>query len=133
MLTYANLSERSIATLIDFTIVFTALMIVEAFLFTFNFTNSEYNNYRIFIATSVWILYNSLFDSSIYQGTIGKIILKIKVINLYGKRMSVIMSFCRCLSTIISVLPFGLGLWYVTTDPKRRAWHDLIVGSYVIK
>jgi uncharacterized RDD family membrane protein YckC len=60
-------------------------------------------------------------------------ILKLKVIDLYGKRMSVLRSLFRCITTIISILPIGLGIWYITTDPKKRAWHDLIVGTYVIK
>ena len=131
--TYAGLGKRTIAKLIDLTIVFIPLLILETFLFKFNYTNNDFNTYRFFIVIITWIFYNSVFESSVYQATIGKMILKLKVIGLYGKRIGVLRSFFRCITTIISILPIGLGIWYITTDPKKRAWHDLIIGTYVIK
>jgi len=131
--TYAGLGKRTIAKLIDLTIVFIPLLILETILFKFNYTNKDFNTYRFFIAIITWIFYNSVFESSVYQATIGKMILKLKVIGLDGKRISVLRSFFRCITTIISILPIGLGIWYITTDPKKRAWHDLISGTYVIK
>ena len=131
--TYAGLGKRTIAKLIDLTIVFIPLLILETFLFKFNHTNNDFNTYRFFIVIFIWIFYNGVFETSVYQATIGKMILKLKVIDLYGKRMSVLRSLFRCITTIISILPIGLGIWYITTDPKKRAWHDLIVGTYVIK
>jgi uncharacterized RDD family membrane protein YckC len=47
--------------------------------------------------------------------------------------LSVLQAFYRCITTIISILPMGLGIWYMTTDSKKRTWHDLIAGTYVIK
>ena len=131
--TYAGLGKRTIAKLIDLTIVFIPLLILETFLFKFNRTNNDFNTYRFFIVIITWIFYNSVFETSAYQATVGKMILKLKVIDLYGKRISGLRSFFRCITTIISILPIGLGIWYITTDPKKRAWHDLIVGTYVIK
>lgn len=130
---YAGLGARTIATLIDLTIVLSVLLILETFLFNFNYTNENFNIYRFLIGMFTWIFYNGLFESSVYQATIGKMILKIKVIDLYGKKMSVLRAVFRCISTIISILPIGLGIWYITTDPKKRGWHDLISGCYVIK
>jgi uncharacterized RDD family membrane protein YckC len=131
--TYAGLGKRTIAKLIDLTIVFIPLLILETVLFKFNRSNNDFNTYRIFIVVVTWIFYNSVFETSVYQATIGKMLVKMKVIDLYGKRMSVLRSFFRCIATIISILPVGLGIWYITTDPKKRAWHDLIAGTYVIK
>ena len=131
--TYAGLGKRTIAKLIDLTIVFIPLLIIEMILFKFNYTNNDFNTYGFFIVIITWIFYNSLFETSAYQATVGKMILKLKVIDLYGKRISVLRSFFRCITTIISILPIGLGIWYITTDPKKRSWHDLIVGTYVIK
>jgi len=130
---YAGLGKRTIAKLIDLTIVFIPLLILEAFLFKFNRINSDFNTYRFFIVIITWIFYNSVFETSAYQATVGKMILKLKVIDLYGKRISLLRSFFRCITTIISILPIGLGIWYITTDPKKRSWHDLIAGTYVIQ
>ena len=131
--TYAGLGKRTIAKLIDLTIVFIPLLILEMILFKFNYMNKDFNTYRFFIVIITWIFYNSVFETSVYQATIGKMIVKLKVIDLYGKRISVLRSFFRCITAIISILPVGLGIWYITTDPKKRAWHDLIAGTYVIK
>ena len=131
--TYAGLGRRAIAKLIDLTIVFISLLILEMIVFKFNYANNDFNTYRFFIFIITWIFYNSVFEASVYQATIGKMILKLKVVGMYGKRISVLRSFFRCVTTIISILPIGVGIWYITTDPKKRAWHDLIVGTYVIK
>jgi uncharacterized RDD family membrane protein YckC len=130
---YAGLGTRVIATFIDLIIVMGALLILEAFFFKFNYTDNEFNSYRFFIVIFIWIFYNWSFESSVYQATFGEMILKLKVVDLYGKRISVLRSFFRCITTFISILPVGLGIWYMTTDPKKRAWHDLIAGTYVIK
>lgn len=130
---YVGLGKRTIAKLIDLTIIFFPLLILETFLFKFNYMNNDFNTYRFFIVIFIWIFYNGVFEASVYQATIGKMILKLKVIDLFGNRMSVLRSFFRCVTTIISILPIGLGIWYISTDPKKRAWHDLIVGTYVIK
>jgi len=131
--TYAGLGKRTIAKLVDLTIVFIPLLILEMILFKFNYMNKDFNPYRFFIVIVIWIFYNSVFEASVYQATIGKMILKLKVIDLYGNRISVLRSFFRCITTIISILPIGFGIWYITTDRKKRAWHDLIVSTYVIK
>jgi uncharacterized RDD family membrane protein YckC len=131
--TYAGLGKRTLAKLIDLTIVFFPLLIIETFLFKFNFLNNDLNAYRVFIIIFIWIFYNGAFETSVYKATPGKMILKLKVIDLYGQRMSILRSFFRCITTVISLLPIGMGIWYITTDPKKRAWHDLIAGSYVIK
>jgi uncharacterized RDD family membrane protein YckC len=130
---YAGLGARTIATLIDFTIVIGVLLILWKLLFTLNYINNDFNEYSFIIGFFVWIFYNGLFDGSVNQGTIGKKILNIKVIDIYGKKMNPFWAIIRSITTIISVLPIGLGVWYLETDPKKQSWHDLISGSYVIK
>jgi len=131
--TYAGIGSRVIATFFDMIIVMSVLTIIDAFLFKFNFADDDFNTYRFFIVIFSWIFYNAAFECSVYQATFGELILKLKVVDLYGKRMSAFRSLMRCIVTIISILPIGLGIWYITTDPKKRAWHDLIAGTYVIK
>lgn len=131
--TYAGLGIRSLATFIDLMVVFTLLLIPEIFLFSFNFSDIDLNIYRVLISLSSWIFYHVTFESSVYQATPGKMLLKLKVIDLYGKNISVVRAVFRCLSVFISIVPIGLGIWYISTDYKKQGWHDLIAGSYVIK
>ena len=129
---YAGFGERAYAALIDLMIVLCVSLIMELFFFKFNFTSIEFNTYRFFIFIFTWFFYNESFESSVYQATLGEMMLKLRVVDLYGKRMSIIRSSFRCITTIISILPVGIGLWYLTTDPKKRTWHDMIAGTYVI-
>jgi len=131
--TYAGLGIRSLATFIDLVIVFTLLEIPEIFLFSFNFNDLDFYSYRFFIGFGTWVFYHAVFESSVYQATPGKMVFKLKVIDLFGKRISVVRATFRCLSVFILIVPFGLGIWFISTDRKKRGWHDLIAGSYVIK
>jgi uncharacterized RDD family membrane protein YckC len=130
---YAGLGIRMLAKLIDLIIVFAILLIVEAIFLKFNFKNNDFTIFRVLITGVAWLVYNGLFESSIFQGTIGKMTAKLKVVSLYGKELTVLRALSRCIAVLISVLPVGLGIWYITTDKKKRAWHDLIAGTFVIK
>lgn len=130
---YAGLGIRSLATFIDLFIIACLMLIPEIFFFSFNFSDIDFNSYRFLMLMVIWIFYHAGIDSSAWQGTIGKRLLKLKIVDLYGKEISIARAFFRCLSVFISIVPFGLGIWYISTDRKKRSWHDLIAGSYVIK
>ncbi len=129
---YADLGIRILATVIDLIIIACLMLIPEIFFLSFNFSDIDFNSYRIFMVMAIWIFYHVGFDSSALQGSIGKRLLKLKIVDLYGKKISIIRPFFRCLTVFISIVPIGLGIWYISTDPKKRNWHDLITGSYVI-
>jgi pSer/pThr/pTyr-binding forkhead associated (FHA) protein/uncharacterized RDD family membrane protein YckC len=42
-------------------------------------------------------------------------------------------AFKRCVGTLLSALPLGLGYWVVLFRRDRRAWHDLIAGTWVVR
>jgi uncharacterized RDD family membrane protein YckC len=130
---YAGLGLRTLATFIDLIIITCLMLIPEILFFSFNFSNIDFNSFRFFMVAAIWIFYHTGFDSSALQGTIGKRLLKLKMVDLNGKKISIVRAFFRCLTVFISIAPMGLGIWYISTDPKKRAWHDLIAGSYVIK
>jgi len=130
---YAGLGIRTLATFIDLIIIAGLMLIPEMFFFSFNFSDIDFNSYRVLMVMVTWIFYHTGFDSSNLQGTIGKRLLKLKIIDLYGKKISIVSAFFRCLTVFISIAPVGLGIWYISTDPKKRSWHDLIAGTYVIK
>jgi len=130
---YAQLGVRIIATFFDLIVVLTVLLIIETFLFKFNYNDKYIMLYRFVIGAFIWIFYNAFFESSGYKATVGKILFHIQVIDMYGKRLSVLRALFRCVSKVISILPLGLGIWYISTNPRKQGWHDLLAGSYVIK
>jgi len=130
---YAGPGIRTLATFIDIIIIAGLMMIPEILFFSFNFNDIILNGYRFLMVAAIWTFYHSGFDSSVFQGTPGKRLLKLKIIDLYGRKIRIVRAMFRCLTVLISIVPLGFGIWYISTDPKKQGWHDLITGSYVIK
>jgi uncharacterized RDD family membrane protein YckC len=130
---YAGLGARTLATFFDIIIIASLMLIPEIYFFSFNFSNIDYNSFRFLVGITIWIFYHAAFDSSAMQATFGKRLLKLKIIDLNGTRISFVRALFRCLAMFISIAPIGLGIWYISTDSKKQGWHDLIAGSYVIK
>lgn len=38
----------------------------------------------------------------------------------------------RCLAALISLIPIGLGYWWVLIDRKKRSWHDRLSGTHLV-
>jgi len=78
------------------------------------------------------ILYYSIFESSKHQGTLGKIAIKIKVVDKEGNRLSFAHALGRNLSKILSSLIFYVGYLMVLWTKEKQALHDYLANTYVI-
>jgi uncharacterized RDD family membrane protein YckC len=67
------------------------------------------------------------------QTTIGGIICHLRIVKMDGGPMRVVDGLVRGLSSIFSVVVFGLGFFWILRDPERQAWHDKIAGTFVVK
>lgn len=38
----------------------------------------------------------------------------------------------RCLAALASLLPAGLGYWWVLVDREKRSWHDRLSGTHLV-
>lgn len=69
-----------------------------------------------------------------YDGaTPGKKLMAIKVVHGDGKPVNYGVAFIRYVGYLISLVPLGLGYFWVAFDPKKQGWHDKIAGTYVVK
>lgn len=84
-----------------------------------------------YLGFGTWVVYSLLMDASKYQGTHGKVIQGLKVVNAKGERISFSESVIRNLSKIISYLPLFLGFIWPAIDNRKRTWHDMISGTKV--
>lgn len=84
------------------------------------------------VAFSIWIFYCAVMESSPYQATVGKIAMKMKVVDEFGEPLTPIKSGIRNLSKIISMLIFSLGFLWILIDRKNQGWHDKIARTYVV-
>jgi uncharacterized RDD family membrane protein YckC len=78
-----------------------------------------------FVATILFWIYKS--------ATPGKMALKAKVVDANtGNLPTVKQSIIRYIGYYISLLPMGLGFFWVGWDKKKQAWHDKLAGTVVI-
>jgi len=80
----------------------------------------------------VWIAYFVVFWTW-RQTTIGGIVFNLKVVRLDGQPLSFGVVAVRALSSIFSLLVFGLGFFWASWDEERQSWHDKIAGTTVIR
>ena len=80
----------------------------------------------------IWIVYSAIAEISSLQGTFGKKLLGIKVVDRDGHRIGFGRAFVRNISKILSLIPFGLGFLWVAFSKEKKGWHDIIAKTYVI-
>ncbi len=156
---YAGFLLRLVAAFID-GILFLALSIILGFITKVNLSNflieptairgvlfiSSFFFYMIFLLVFYW-LYFALMESSSKQGTIGKIIVGIKVSDLNGQRINFLRASKRYFP-VKFIIPFVLllmgfqliafifiliaNLMIIFTE-KKQGLQDIIAGCLVIR
>ena len=63
--------------------------------------------------------------------TIGKMIMKIRVVAKGGERVTFFKAWLRWCGYIISAAFFLLGFVWIAFDPKNQGWHDKLAGTRV--
>ena len=78
------------------------------------------------------IIYQAFFVMQ-YGATIGKIMMKIRVIEIKTlDNPNVIVSLNRAIFRIISEMLFYLGFLWGMMNPSRQTWHDLTAKTLVV-
>lgn len=67
------------------------------------------------------------------QTTVGNTVFHLRVQRTDGTRITVGIALVRALTLVLSVVPLGLGFWWLRWDPRRQAWHDKVAGTEVLK
>lgn len=92
-ISYAGFWRRSAAFFIDAYLYTLLILLIEKFVSLAGVTgNDTYNIQKLINYSGGWIfiLYFIFLESSSKQATLGKIILGIKVIDIHGKRISIL-------------------------------------------
>lgn len=64
--------------------------------------------------------------------TLGMQAWRIQVLDASGSPPGAARCVLRCLAAVISLLPAGLGYWWVLVDRERRSWHDRLSGTHLV-
>ena len=136
---------RVLAAIIDGLVIATALVAVAiVFAIFFSSLFGEEAGFRaailMFVLTAIaaQLLYKPLMESSEYQGTFGKHVLNIKVVDKNGRRITRTKSFIRTvvylLHTIIPVIGWFTWLLFlmIAFTEEKQGLHDLAAETYVV-
>jgi uncharacterized RDD family membrane protein YckC len=80
-----------------------------------------------------YLLYHVFMESSAKQATYGKQILKIKVADMNGERLTAIHAAGRNLAKILSVATLCIGYLMAFFTKKQQCLHDVVAGTLVVK
>jgi len=68
-----------------------------------------------------------------FLGTPGKLILGCHVMDAKTKQhIKPLQALVRYLSYFVSIIPFGLGFFWIAWDKKKQGFHDKIAGTIVL-
>lgn len=145
---HSSRSHRLLAFLIDVLPITFFVFVVFYFFFGFDETMENYINRgdsieprKAFLADRnlireisflIWMFYCAIMESSSWQGTFGKHIMKIKVIDKNGERLTPMLSLRRNTMKILSFIVLSAGFIWILFDRKRQGWHDKIAKTFVV-
>jgi uncharacterized RDD family membrane protein YckC len=79
-------------------------------------------------------LYNAYFESSEWQGTVGKKVMNLIVTDLEGNHVTFARASGRFFAKIISgLIPLGIGYIMAGFTERRQALHDMIASCLVLR
>jgi uncharacterized RDD family membrane protein YckC len=79
------------------------------------------------------IVYNVMMESGPKQGTFGKQLLKVRVCDIYGERITTSQALLRNLFKYISVATLFIGYLIAFFNKKQQCLHDMLADTLVIK
>lgn len=121
---YAGFWRRCYATLID------AILVSIVFNMTIGLRIPESQMFPVYLLCDG--LYRILMESSVKQGTIGKIVVGLVVVDLQGKRLNRTRASIRYIASWVSWMTFGIGFVMAGWTRKKQALHDIIADSLVV-
>jgi uncharacterized RDD family membrane protein YckC len=78
-------------------------------------------------------LYFAMMESSSNQGTIGKMVMKLRVTDGNGQRVSLAKATRRHFGKLISGLLLGTGYFITLFTPRKQSLHDIMADCLVLR
>ncbi len=129
---YAGFWRRVAAALIDAGLLLVLLIVLGHALGQPGFLLRE-DWFPSLLSGLVSLAYGVLFESSAWQATPGKRLIRIKVTDLAGQRISRGRAVLRHLAQLLSALCLMLGYVMAAFTQRRQCLHDKIAGTLVVR
>jgi uncharacterized RDD family membrane protein YckC len=133
---FGSFDQRLTASAIDLLFVSGAFIVVafSSFLFIHNDDNRRIIGLSLLVIIPLTnLLYHIIMESSASQATYGKQILKIKVCDMEGERISFSRSAGRNFAKVFSAATFFIGYLICFFTKQQQCLHDMIAGTLVMK
>ena len=86
-----------------------------------------------YLKLTIHLLYWPLFESSAWQATPGKYLLRLRVTTLDGQRVTFGQALLRNVAKILSLIPLGFGFLMIGITLKNQCLHDKIAKTLIMK
>jgi uncharacterized RDD family membrane protein YckC len=134
---YAGWGWRLLALIIDSFVLFVPSAILMSAIFGFGSFSAparddQQQMVNMFNLIAGW-LYMSLMESSVHQGSLGKMAVGIKVTDLNGNRISFGRASGRYFGKILSYLICCVGFLMPLWTRQEQGLHDMMAGTLVLK
>ena len=140
---YAGLFSRAIAFVIDALIIALALAVIPWLI------QILLDSVGIGSLTTRWMqgvvrllasgIFGAVFTYSYYAFfwffagmTLGNAVMGIRVIRINGHRVGPLRTLIRLIGYVISLIPLGLGFFWILIDDRRQGWQDKLAKTYVV-
>lgn len=129
---YASFGKRLVAIIIDNFILMIPGLIIGVLLGLTGMDPLSSTGLLYGLVFLMTLVYFAYFESSEKQATPGKILMKIKVADINGDRMTFGKSFLRNALKIVSGIILYIGFIMAAFTQKKQALHDMAAGAIVL-
>lgn len=133
---YGSFDQRAAAAMVDWLII-SAVCIIPSFAITLLITDKLVGlglALGLFaLIPIVNLIYHIVMESSPKQATYGKQLLKIRVCDMQGNRLTTSHAAKRNIAKVLSVATLFIGYLYAFFNKQQQCLHDRVAGTLVIK
>lgn len=133
---FATLDVRLLAWTIDFFLsfaIYCILVLVPIIGFTLPEQRVSFALIGLVSIIPIQFLVTLFMECSRYQGSPGKMVLRIKVCDMHGLPIKFPKSLVRNIGKILGFFSLGLGFFIGFLNRKQQCWHDKLANTLVIK
>ncbi|MDN3549914.1 RDD family protein [Mucilaginibacter aquaedulcis] len=134
---FGSFDQRLLASVLDWFILFGVFILIAFVVVLLFIRDKETRIMASFIIMGIVpfakIIYHIIMESSAKQATFGKQMLKIKVVDMQGDRITVGKAIGRNLCKIFSVGTVFIGYLLAFFNKQQQCLHDMMAGTLVIK
>ena len=82
---------------------------------------------------AILTIYFVIMEISKWQGTVGKILLRIKVTDEYGNKVTFMKSLVRNVFKLLSAAILNMGFFMIGFTSRKQGLHDIIAHCFVVR